>query len=170
MTLSLDARRLALTLHVTASVGWLGAVVVFLAIAAVGLTSEDAATVRGVYLVMRPAAWFALVPLASFSLLTGIVQSLVTPWGLIRHYWVLFKLLITVFSTFVLLVYMQTFTAMAEIAAAPSVELVRVRNPSPALHASLALVLLFVATMLGVYKPRGMTPYGRRKEGERSAN
>jgi hypothetical protein len=41
-----------------------------------------------------------------------------------------------------------------------------VRKPSPARHAALALLLL-VATMLGVYKPRGMTSYGQRKQHER---
>jgi hypothetical protein len=35
------------------------------------------------------------------------------------------------------------------------------------LHAALALFLLFVATTLAVYKPRGMTPYGHRKRRER---
>jgi hypothetical protein len=47
--------------HVASSVGWLGAVVVFLAVAVIGLTSQDPQTVRGAYLVMEPAAWFVLV-------------------------------------------------------------------------------------------------------------
>jgi hypothetical protein len=54
--------------------------------------------------------WFVLVPLSLASLLTGLVQSLGTPWGLFRHYWVLFKLLINVLATIVLLMYMQTLT------------------------------------------------------------
>jgi hypothetical protein len=81
-------RKFVFTAHVTTTVGWLGAVVVFLALAVVGLTSQDAQTVRGAYLVMAPAAWFVLVPLAFASLLTGIVQSLGTEWGVFRHYWV----------------------------------------------------------------------------------
>jgi hypothetical protein len=157
-------RKLALTAHVTITVGWLGAVVVFLALAVVGLTSQDAQTVRGAYLVMEPAARLVLVPLAVASLLTGIVQSLGTEWGLFRHYWILFKLLIGVFATIVLLMYMETFRFMAGVAADPSVDLGMVRNPSPRLHAVLALLALLVATVLAVYKPRGMTPYGRRKQ------
>jgi hypothetical protein len=58
-------RRLVFTTHVTSSVGWICAVLVFLAPAAIGLTSQHGATVRGVYLVMAPAAWFVLVPLAA---------------------------------------------------------------------------------------------------------
>jgi hypothetical protein len=159
-------RKFVLTAHVTSSVGWLGAVACFLALAVVGLTSQDAQTVRGAYLVMEPAGWFVLVPLAFASLLTGLVQALGTTWGLVRHYWVLFKLLLTVVATIVLLTYMETFSFMAGVAADPSADLGVVRNPSPVLHAALALLVLLVATVLAVYKPRGMTRYGRRKQHE----
>lgn len=162
-------RKLALTAHVSASVGWLGAVAGFLALSVVGLTSCDAETVRGAYLVMEPAAWFVLVPLAFASLLTGLVQALGTTWGLARHYWVLFKLLINLVATLVLLTYMETFRLMADVAADPSADLSAVRNPSPTLHAGGALLLLLAATTLAVYKPRGLTRYGRRKQREQRA-
>jgi hypothetical protein len=166
MTMTPRLRKFALTAHVASSVGWLGAVVVFLGLAVVGLTSPNAQTVRGAYLVMEPAAWFVLVPLAFASLLTGLVQSLGTTWGLFRHYWVVFKLIINVVTTIVLLVYMETFSFMAGVAADPNAELGVVRNASPALHAGAALLLLVVATTLAVYKPRGVTRYGRRKQHE----
>jgi hypothetical protein len=159
-------RKLALTAHIASSVGWLGAVAGFLALAALGLTSEDAQTVRAVYLVMEPAAWLVLVPLAFASLATGLVQSLGSTWGLFRHYWVVFKLVINVVSTILLLMYMETFGSMADVAADPTAGLDAVRNASPLLHSALALVLLLVATFLAVYKPRGMTPYGLRKQRE----
>ncbi|HEY3054352.1 MAG TPA: DUF2269 domain-containing protein [Thermoanaerobaculia bacterium] len=164
MTMTPRLRKFVLTAHVTITVGWLGAVVAFLALAVVGLTSHDAQTVRGAYLVMEPAAWLVLVPLAFASLLTGIVQSLGTTWGLFRHYWVLFKLLITVFATTVLLIYMETFSVMARVAADPTADLASVRNPSPMIHAVLAILVLLIATVLAIYKPRGMTRYGWRKE------
>ena len=167
MTMPPRLRKFALTAHVTASVGWLGAVACFLALAVVGLTSQDPQTVRGAYLVMEPAAWLVLLPLAAASLLTGLVQSLGTAWGLFRHYWVLFKLLINAVATIVLLTYMRTFRTMAVLAADPRAELDVVRNPSPALHAALALVLLLLATVLAVYKPRGLTGYGRRRQRQR---
>lgn len=160
-------RRFTFTTHVTSSVGWLGAVIAFLAFAVIGLTSENELTVRGAYLVMAPAAWFVLVPLAHASLLSGIALSLGTTWGLVRHYWVVLKLLITAFSTVILLIYMGTFRQMAGVAADPIVELGLVRNPSPVVHAILAVILLTVATVLGVYKPLGMTPYGRRIQDDR---
>jgi hypothetical protein len=154
-------RRLALTAHVVASVGWLGAVIAFLGLAVVGLTSDESEAVRGAYLVMEPAAWYVLLPLALASLLTGLVQSLGTTWGLFRHYWVVFKLLINLVSTIVLLLYMETFAFMARVAADPRADLADVRNWSPLLHAALAFALLLVATTLAVYKPRGMTRFGR---------
>lgn len=166
MTMPPRLRKFALTAHVTCSVGWLGAIVAFLALAIVGLTSHDDQTVRGAYLVMEPAAWSVLVPFAFASLFTGAVQSLGTTWGLFRHYWVLFKLLITVFATIILLMYMETFRVMAGIAADPTADLALVRNPSPRFHAVLALLVLLVANVLAIYKPRGVTPYGRRKQRE----
>ncbi len=160
-------RKFVLTAHVVSSVGWLGAVAVFLALAAVGLTSQEAQVVRAVYLAMEPAGWFVLVPLSLASLLTGLVQSLGTKWGLFRHYWVLIKLLINVVATIVLLMYMQTLGYLADVAAQTTVssgDLRGLRDPSPILHAGAALLLLLVATTLSVYKPRGMTRYGQRKQ------
>jgi hypothetical protein len=122
-------RRFTFATHISSSVGWAGAVLVFLALAVIGLTSQDAPTVRGVYLVMAPAAWFVLVPLAHASLLSGVAISLGTPWGLFRHYWLVSKLAITLFATVILLIYMATFRQMAGVAADPVVELGLVRNP-----------------------------------------
>jgi hypothetical protein len=159
-------RRLTFTTHITSSVGWVGAAMAFLALAVIGVTSEDERTVRGAYLVMAPAAWFVLVPLAHASVLSGIALSLGTTWGLFRHYWVVLKLGITVFATVILLIYMGTFRQMAGVAADPVLDLAVVRNASPIVHAILALILLLAATVLGVYKPFGMTAYGRRKYDE----
>src|SRR5262245_48737217 len=152
MTLTPRIRKAVLVGHVVFSVGWLGAVAVFLGIAIAGYTGRSEATVRGAYLVMEHAARSVLVPLAFGSLFTGLISSLCSSWGLIRHYWVLFKLLINAFATIVLLAYMGTFRAMAAVAADPTTDLRAVRNPSPILHAALALGLLLVATVLGVFK------------------
>jgi len=164
MIMTPRVRKFALTAHVTSSVGWIGAVIVFLALAVIGLTSQDAQTARGAYLVMEPAAWYVLVPLALASLVTGLIQSLGTTWGLFSHYWVLFKLLINMLATLILLIYTQTLSHLAGVAADPTADLGVVRSSSPSLHAVLALLLLLVATVLAVYKPRGLTPYGQRRQ------
>lgn len=165
-------RKLVLTAHVASSVGWLGAIAVLIGLAVVGLTSRDVQMVRAAYLVMEPAAAFVLVPLALASLLTGLVQSLGTTWGLFRHYWVMFKLLINVVAVIVLLMYLQTLDSIAEAAADPAFSggTLGELRVSPLLHAVLALLLLLVATVLAVYKPRGMTRYGRRRQHEQRAD
>lgn len=159
-------RKLALTAHVTSSVGWLGAVVTFGALSVTVLVNDDEQVVRGAYLAMESTGWYVLVPLSLASLATGLVQSLGTPWGLFKHYWVLVKLLINVVATVVLLLYMQTLGHLAGLARAPlpGGDLGGLRSPSPLVHAGAALVLLLVATVLSVYKPRGMTRYGQRRQ------
>jgi hypothetical protein len=166
MTMTPRLRKFALTAHVTASVGWLGAVAGFLALAVAGLISKDAQTVRGVYLAMELTARFVIVPFSFASLLTGLVQSLGTKWGLFRHYWILAKLIINVFANIILLIYINILAGVVAEITFSRGDLSRLREPSPVLHAGASLLLLLVATALGVYKPRGLTPYGRRKQHE----
>ena len=79
-------RKLMLTTHVTASVGWVGALGVFLAHAVVSVASADAQRVRAACIAMGLSAWLVIFPLSLVSLVTGIVQALCTAFGLIRHY------------------------------------------------------------------------------------
>lgn len=164
MTMTLGLRKFALTAHVTASVGWLGAVAGFLVLAIAGLTSQDAQLVRATYLAMELTGWCVIVPLSLASLPTGLVMSLGTEWGLFRHYWVVAKLLITVLTTGLLLVHMQPVGHLARVVAETTLargELAGLRVQLVA-DAGAALLALLTATALSVYKPRGMTPYGRR--------
>jgi hypothetical protein len=161
-------RKLALTAHLTSTIGWLGAVAAFLAIAVAGLVNEDALTVRGAYLGMDVAAKFAILPLAAAALVTGLVQSLGTKWGLFRHWWIVVKLLITIFSSVVLLVHLEPIAYLASVARETTVSGADVDGLRIQLvvNASLAIVALVVNTALGVWKPRGMTRYGWRKQNE----
>lgn len=165
MTMTPGLRRLSLTLHVTSSVGWLGAVAGFLALAIAGLTSEDEQMVRAAYLAMELMTWFVIIPLSVASPLSGLVQSLGTQWGLFRHYWVLIKFLITIPATLILLVHLRPIGHMARAVAENALidgELAGLRMQLAA-DSGAALLVLLVATTLSVYKPRGMTGYGRRK-------
>lgn len=167
MAMAPRVRKFALTAHVAFSVGWLGAVTSFLVLAVASLVTDDAELVRGAYLTMEVTSWYVLVPLSLASLLTGLVQSLGTRWGLFRHYWVLAKLVINVFATLVLLLYTSTLGSLADVAADTTLsnaDLLRTRSPSALIHAGGALVLLLGATVLSVYKPAGMTRYGQRKQ------
>jgi hypothetical protein len=166
MTMTSRLRNFALTAHVTSSVGLLGAVAGFLALAVAGLTSQNAQTVRGAYLAMELTTWFVLVPLSFASLLTGLIQALGTTWGLFRHYWVLVKLLLTILTTIVLMVQTEPISYMARVAAETALSSADLRGlrRSLVVHAAGGLLVLLVTTTLSVYKPRGMTRYGWRKQ------
>ncbi len=164
------ARKVALTVHVVCSVGWLGAVAAFLAMAIAGPTTEDTRVVRGAYLMMDVLIWRVIVPLCGASLATGLVSSLGTPWGLFRHHWVLAKLFLNVFATVILLLYTQTVGYLAGVAASPTwapADVALLQSPTAVLHACGALVLLLVAATLAVFKPQGLTRYGARRLLER---
>src|ERR671939_1166148 len=158
----------ALTAHVTSSVGWLGSVAAFLVLAITGVTSQDSEVVRAAYLAMGLVAWYVIVPLSLASLLTGLVQALGTKWGLVRHYWIVFKLVINVASNILLLVHLQVSSHLADVAAQTTLASGAYRPLRLQLvaDAGYAVVALLAATTLSVYKPRGLTPYGWRKQQE----
>jgi hypothetical protein len=166
MRASQRVRKALLTLHVASSVGWLGAVLVYLALGVAGVVSDDTALVAAVYVAMSWAAWVVLVPLALASLATGVVQSLISPWGLLRHYWVAVKLVLTLVATGVLLAYTQTLSTFADVAARVPLsagDLGVLRSTSVIVHTLGALAMLLGALVLAVYKPRGLTRHGQRQ-------
>lgn len=162
-------RKLVLTAHITFSVGWIGAVAAFLVLAIAGVSSQNPQMMRAAYPAMELTARFVIVPLAFASLLSGLVQSLGTPWGLFRHYWVLAKLLLTTFATIVLLKKMPLIGYAARRAAEtpmPSAAL-RAAGIPLVVHAAGGILVLLVVTILSVYKPWGLTRYGLRSQQER---
>jgi hypothetical protein len=163
-------RKLALTAHVTSSVGWLGAVAAFLALATVGVTSRDLQKVRAVCLAMDLVVWNVILPMALASFVTGLISSLATSWGLFRHYWIVAKLLLTLAAIGVLLVQLKPIGELALIVADPTASLGHFREARrPMVHAMGGLVLLVVIQVLGIYKPRGLTRYGRCKQEQPAA-
>jgi hypothetical protein len=163
MTMPPRLRKVVLTAHVTTSVGWLGAILAYLAVDITAVTSQDVATVRGAYAMMDVIVVSAIVPLALASVLVGIVNALGTPWGLLRHYWVLAKLLLTVVAVVVLLVETRTVAHLA--ATAASTDDPR-GLPGTLPHSVGGLVLLVIVALLSVFKPQGVTRYGWRKQNE----
>ncbi|MDI3404159.1 hypothetical protein [Streptomyces cavernicola] len=161
-------RKAALTAHVMCSVGWLGSVAVFLALAITGLTSRDGELAGAVYIAMEVTTWSVIVPLSFATLLTGVVQSLGTPWGLLRHYWVVVKLALTVAATVLLLVHTQPISYAADLAAGTGVTGAELHGLKVQLvaDAAAALLVLLTTTALSVFKPQGRTRYGWRKQRE----
>ncbi len=166
MIMPSGVRKAMLTAHVISSIGWFGAVAAFLALALAGMMSQNPEVVRAVYLVLGVVTWWVIVPSAFLALVTGIVSSLFTKWGLFRYYWVLIKLVITAVATYGLLEHAKSIDRLAGIATKTGVfgmNLVGARQ-GLVTDSAAALVVLLIVTVLSIYKPRGLTPYGRRKQ------
>ncbi len=165
MLLRPGPRKLLLVLHVALSVGLLGAVAAYLALAIVGVATGDPQLARSVYPALALIARLVILPLIFSSLLIGVVQSFLTPWGLFRHWWVVAKLAINLFVAAVLLVQMPGIGFVADTVASnlPIDTLFGVRM-SFVIHAAGGLVVLLIPMVLSVYKPRGLTRYGWRKQ------
>ena len=159
-------RTFALTTHITLSVGWIGAVMAYLVLVVTAMTRQDAQTLRAAWIAMEMIGSYLIVPLAIASLCTGLLMSLGTPWGLFRHYWVLISLALTVAATAVLLLHMPTVSGFARVAAQTQggdVGGMRGALRGELLHAGVGLLVLLMIEGLNVYKPQGMTAYGRRR-------
>jgi hypothetical protein len=161
MTLTPRLQKFTLLAHITFSVGWLGAVVPYLALAILGLTSHDGQMVRAACLLMAFIGWFVIVPFSLATLLSGLVQSFASRRGLFRHWWVLVKFVLTIFAVIVLLVHMRDVNRLSRLAKDATLSGVDLRPEL--IHAAGGLLVLFAAMALSVFKPWGMTAYGRRR-------
>lgn len=159
------ARAAVLTIHVAVSVGWLGLDGALVALEVTGLSAGDPVVQGGIAAAMGALASWVLIPVVFISLTSGLVLALSTPWGLVRHWWVLVKCGIAV-----------TLTATGLLLMLPRLDQVVAGDGEPVqvqtlLARSLALVLLLAATGLSVVKPWGKTPHGRTVQavGKRAA-
>ena len=100
-------------------------------------------------------------------------MALGTPWGLFRQYWVLWKFLLVSTGAFLLLLHpyvvVQQAAFRASALAAGNLPNVGPLGTQLVADAGLAIVLLLVARALAVYKPWGLTRYGRsfQQQGQR---
>lgn len=165
MTMTPKIRKLALTTHIISSVGWIGAVFAYLALVIAAFASQDPQIVHTAWISMELIGWYVIVPLAIASLLTGLVMSLGTKWGLFKHYWVIFKLILTSLATVVLLLHMPTVSLLTDgVVKMDTGHLGGLQGEH--FHAGVGLLVLLVTAILSVFKPQGMTKYGQRKQRE----
>lgn len=169
MILNPGLRKLILTLHLTVSVGWIGALLAYLALDLTVATTQTPNTLRAAYVSMDLITRLVIVPLALATVASGVVMSLGTKWGLFRHYWVIVSLVLTLFAIVVLLVETRVVRAYAAMAADPTTSDAALQAMgSTLLHSVGGLAVLLVVMVLNVYKPRGLTRYGWRKQQEQS--
>ncbi|MBW7475697.1 hypothetical protein K0T92_13165 [Paenibacillus oenotherae] len=167
MILSPSLRKLVLTIHVITTMGWLGSAAAYIPIAAYVLNNQDADMIRSAIQIMSLVANVIVLPVAFASLLTGVGLSLGTRWGLFRHYWIFFKLLFTVIAVVMLVAYIQELSHAASIASKSTLsnaDISMLKDSIHIVHPSGGLLIVVVAAVLSVYKPKGMTRYGWRKQ------
>ena len=160
-------RKFALAVHLTCSVGWIGAVVAYLVLDMTVAISQDPQMVRPAWIAMGLVVAWAIVPLAVASLLTGLVMALFTKWGLFRHWWVLISLLLTIGASLVLWSETGVIGAAAAIAADATESTDELLALPPTLpHSIGGMAVLLIIQTLNIYKPQGLTRYGWRKQQE----
>ncbi|HEX8032816.1 MAG TPA: hypothetical protein VF510_03170 [Ktedonobacterales bacterium] len=142
-------RKLLLSVHIIVSVGLLGSDAAVLVLCIAGARGSDP---RTVYPAAHLIATTLLVPLALLALATGLLQGLLTPWGIVRYWWVTIKLALTVAGIVLgTLVLVPTLSA----AAASGTQALSVDRLGLVKDASAASIVLIVTVLLAVYKPFG---------------
>ncbi|MBB5804948.1 vacuolar-type H+-ATPase subunit I/STV1 [Saccharothrix ecbatanensis] len=140
-------RKSWLLLHVISSVGWLGVTIGMLVLA---LAAFDAPQL---YQAMSLLGDLVVLPLALTALVTGVVLSLGTKWGLVKHRWVLVKFVLTVIAVIATTFSLRSglHEAAGGVVAAGSDVLVA---------CCVSLTLYTFNTVLSVFKPWGRTRWG----------
>lgn len=145
-------RKLLMAVHLIVSLGLLGSDLAVLVLVANGLRGADAVTVY-------PAAHLVgvtlLVPMALLAVATGVLQGLLTPWGLLRHWWVTIKLVLTAAGTVLALFVLTPSLAGAAQLATVGVQVPLADRIGLVRDSSAASIVLVVIVLVSLYKPFG---------------
>ena len=152
ITLSAPWRKLLLTVHVVATVSVLGIDLVLLLL---GLSSLSGADPRTIYPAAHLVGARLLAPLALLSLSTGLLLSVLTPWGLFKYWWVTIKLAITAILTgVVLFVLVPRLGATADAVTGSSPHPLTIAERLPLVVAqAIGSTLLVLNVILAIFKP-----------------
>jgi hypothetical protein len=165
--LSAGARKLTLTVHVISAVGWIGVDFVLFVFALTGLLSDDPVTLATCYRAIDLFAVVLLLPLGLLSLASGLLLGWGSKYGIFRYHWVLWKLILNLVLTTLVLVLLRP--AVSDAAAAvdgPTATLGERLSEAQSnliFPPTVSITALTFATVLAVYKPWGRTAYGRRR-------
>ncbi|MFI0424431.1 hypothetical protein [Spongiactinospora sp. 9N601] len=160
-------RRPVLLLHVVSSVGWLGLNLGVPALAIIGMTTGDPEVQHAVYRVLGLLGDLYLIPLSLTAFTTGVLLSLMTSWGLLRHYWVIAKFALTLIAVVLIPTsLLPGLHAAAEaVASAPPGTFAAVpRGGVGQVGAGFVSTAMYLTcAVLSIYKPWGRTAFGRRR-------
>lgn len=156
-------RRTLLAVHLMASVGWLGAAGAYLPLSLTAASASEPASVRASWLAMELVLVDCIVPLAVATLVTGVAVAMLSPWGLFQHYWVVVSLVATSALVGLLVLHVPEVQHQAGVAAAGADAEV-LQLPGDTFHTVVALVALTGLLLLNMFKPRGLTAHGWRRQ------
>ncbi|MQA10499.1 MAG: hypothetical protein GEU98_18470 [Pseudonocardiaceae bacterium] len=148
-------RQFVVLLHVILSVGWLGVAASALVLSIVAFFETRVPVLRAVYEFHGMLIAVLTRPIGIGAVVTGIILSLGTKWGLVRHYWVLTKFVLSI-GAILLSAMVQTELIEVGLAYANtpgSAELASAQS-GILLVAIFHVVALGLSTGLSVYKPR----------------
>ncbi len=159
--LSPRARRTALVAHIVVSVGWIGLEVALLTLGVTGVATGDPQTLRAAYVAAGVLGAAFIIPTAAAAVATGLVLGWGTKWGVLRHWWVIAKLVITIAllagGTVVVNRRIQEAADEATTRSLPALASDGVGDVAYPIIGATAVgtLLLIVATVLSVVKPWG---------------
>lgn len=150
-------RKLTLTSHITFSVGWLGAIAVFIALAVTGLSTVNKQVAQSMYVAMEISTLYIIIPFCIASFITGLIQALGTKWGLFKYYWIIVKLFLTIAMTGLLFLHLKPISYLSGVAMDMSSNNVETSCTLIDLivKASGAILALIAITTISIYKPWG---------------
>ncbi|MFJ8073487.1 DUF2269 domain-containing protein [Streptomyces sp. NPDC096176] len=159
--LTRPVRRAILVVHVAASAAWLGLTLGLLALALTAYTTKTTSMIEASYRSMNVFTDWLVLPVALLTLLSGLVLSLGTKWGLARHRWVYIKFWLTVATTTAsVLVLRPGVSRAADTVASDGM----VAEPRDVLMGpAVSLTAYLFMTAISVLKPWGLTRRGRQK-------
>jgi hypothetical protein len=167
--LSPALRKAVLVLHIVTAISWMGVDIALLALLITARTTDDPALVASGFTAVRMIVPVAVPPLSLGILATGLFLGLGTRWGVLRYWWVVVKLLLSL-----------VMTALVFVSLVPAVNTIAVAAPgtisADALRASLgalptmllfppvvSFLMLGVAAVLSIFKPWHQTPWSRER-------
>ncbi len=154
------ARRAILVVHVTAAAGWLGLTLGLLALGLTAITTGSGPMIEAACRSMKVFTDWLVLPVAVLTLLSGLVLSLGTPWGLARHRWVYAKFWLTLATITASVLALRPGVNSAVDTVASGAPLAEPRDL--VMGPIVSLTAYVFMTVISVLKPWGLTKRGRR--------
>ena len=93
--LTVPQRRWLLSAHILCTIAWLGPAFCYLTLAILAATTMDPGLEQAAYAVMALLDQHLVLGAAIGTLVTGVLLSVMTNWGLTRWYWIIVKAIAT---------------------------------------------------------------------------